>query len=178
MTRQLDVVVVLSFLWCWSSMTYLSALTIHPYHSSHVPKQQHQQSCYRISRSLLAHQTGADAKSDDNDKVIGTSLMKACPAPARLRALLEQVDKSNDEILLLPCCYDGLTARLIARTGFYATFMTGFGVSAVNGYPDTQLVSYNEMVSAANTVSEALANIALERNQPPIPCIAVRCSYF
>jgi 2-methylisocitrate lyase-like PEP mutase family enzyme len=41
---------------------------------------------------------------------------------------------------LMPCVYDGLTARLVARAGFEATFMTGFGVSAVHGFPDTQVV--------------------------------------
>jgi len=49
-------------------------------------------------------------------------------------------ERDDDGPILLPCCYDGLTARLIAAAGFDATFMTGFGVSAVNGYPDTQLV--------------------------------------
>ena len=62
--------------------------------------------------------------------------------------------------------------------------MTGFGVSAPNGYPDTQLVSYNEMLSAANSVAEGLSSAALEvakygegegiDSSPPIaiPCIA------
>ena len=66
--------------------------------------------------------------------------------------------------------------------------MTGFGVSAANGYPDTQLVSYNEMLSAANSVAEGLSSAALEvakygggeeggsngSSSPPIaiPCIA------
>jgi len=68
-----------------------------------------------------------------------------------------------------------------------ATFMTGFGVSAANGYPDTQLVSYNEMLSHANSVAEGLSSAALEvakygeegeeeteSSSPPIaiPCIA------
>ena len=68
-----------------------------------------------------------------------------------------------------------------------ATFMTGFGVSAANGYPDTQLVSYNEMLSSANSVAEGLSSAALEvakygeeggeeteSSSPPIaiPCIA------
>lgn len=60
--------------------------------------------------------------------------------------------------------------------------MTGFGVSGANGYPDTQLVSFNEMMSAANSVAEGLSSAALERvnygeedqsGEPiPIPCIA------
>ena len=106
-----------------------------------------------------------------------------CPPPLRLRRLLEATDSGEAPILLLPCCYDGLTARLVGLAGFNATFMTGFGVSGANGYPDTQLVSYNEMLSAANSVSEGLSSAALELadqqgsssgSNPPIaiPCIA------
>jgi 2-methylisocitrate lyase-like PEP mutase family enzyme len=49
----------------------------------------------------------------------------------------------------------------------------------VNGYPDTQLVSFNEMVKAASTVAEGLSSAALEMAQNKgdsepvaIPCIA------
>jgi hypothetical protein len=52
----------------------------------------------------------------------------AIPAPARLSRLLEK-GGDGEMPILLPCCYDGLTARLVARAGFEATFMTGFGVS-------------------------------------------------
>jgi len=99
----------------------------------------------------------------------------ACPAPMRLKELLQseiEGERKSDKPLLMPCCYDGLTARLIARAGFECTFMTGFGVSAVNGYPDTQLVSYGEMQSAAATVAEGLLSAALEMDTEPIPCIA------
>ena len=97
------------------------------------------------------------------------------PPPERLRRLLNaELDGTspNDHPILLPCCYDGLTARLIARAGFQATFMTGFGVSAARGYPDTQLVSYREMVDSCSMVSEALGGAALELGTDPIPCIA------
>ena len=79
-----------------------------------------------------------------------------CPPPERLRRLLQATDNGDAPILLLPCCYDGITARLVGLSGFNATFMTGFGVSGANGYPDTQLVSYNEMLSAANTVADGI----------------------
>ena len=54
------------------------------------------------------------------------------PAPERLRRLLEHEmngTRNSSVPIILPCCYDGLSARLIARAGFEATFMTGFGVS-------------------------------------------------
>jgi Phosphoenolpyruvate phosphomutase len=162
------------FIWHYCSIKCLSAFTTINSHLSH-ELTIHQKNC--PNRSILFVKIKGDASNEPIFSPSSTStlsLLRSCPAPARLRMILERIAKSNDEILLLPCCYDGLTARLVARGGFQATFMTGFGVSAVNGYPDTQLVSYNEMVAAANTVSEALSSIALERNQTPIPCIAVR----
>lgn len=45
---------------------------------------------------------------------------------------------SGPEVLTMPCCYDGLTARLVEDAGFPLTFMTGFGVSGAHGLPDTQ----------------------------------------
>lgn len=56
----------------------------------------------------------------------------ALASAKRLHQLLksEMEGSRKDEMpILLPCCYDGLTARLVARAGFEATFMTGFGVS-------------------------------------------------
>jgi 2-methylisocitrate lyase-like PEP mutase family enzyme len=100
--------------------------------------------------------------------------LTSCPPPQRLRNLLNAPETTASETpILLPCCYDGLTARLVARAGFKATFMNGFGVSASLGHPDTQLVGYAEMQRAATTVSEALSNTARELNIiDPIPCIA------
>jgi hypothetical protein len=67
---------------------------------------------------------------------LAASKNSGSPPPARLKQLLQsEMDgtRESDKPILLPCCYDGLTARLVARAGFDATFMTGFGVSAVNG---------------------------------------------
>ena len=44
--------------------------------------------------------------------------------------------------------------------------------TGVNGYPDTQLVSYGEMIDAASSVAEGLSSAALEMGKDPIPCIA------
>ncbi|CAK0856525.1 unnamed protein product [Prorocentrum cordatum] len=59
----------------------------------------------------------------------------------------------------MPCVYDGLTARLVERAGFELTFMTGFGVSAARGYPDCQLVSFQEMVESGLMVCGSLRGI-------------------
>jgi 2-methylisocitrate lyase-like PEP mutase family enzyme len=44
-------------------------------------------------------------------------------------------------------------------TGFNLTFMTGFGVSAVHGLPDTGLISADEMVMSANLICSSLKRI-------------------
>ena len=77
----------------------------------------------------------------------------------RLRGLLAATTAGEAPILSMPCCYDGLTARIIARAGFPLTFMTGFGVSAANGFPDTQLLSYGEMESQARQITAALQTV-------------------
>ena len=43
----------------------------------------------------------------------------------RLRELL-----TAPEILVMPGCFDAMSARLIERAGFNSTFMGGFAVSA------------------------------------------------
>lgn len=54
---------------------------------------------------------------------------------------------------MMPCCYDGLTAKLIERAGFEATFMSGFGVSAVHGFPDVQVVSHRKLLLAIVSIT-------------------------
>lgn len=54
----------------------------------------------------------------------------------KVKALRHMLFES-DELTVMPCCYDGLTARLVEQAGFNLTFMTGFGVSSTYGLPDT-----------------------------------------
>jgi 2-methylisocitrate lyase-like PEP mutase family enzyme len=57
---------------------------------------------------------------------------------------------------LMPCCFDALSARLIAEAGFELTFMSGFGVSAARlGAPDTGLISYAEMLDQGRNICAA-----------------------
>jgi len=59
-------------------------------------------------------------------------------------------------LVLMPCCFDALSAKLIAQAGFDVTFMSGFGVSAARlGAPDTGLISYAEMLDQGRNVCEA-----------------------
>ena len=59
--------------------------------------------------------------------------------------------------LVLPGCYDALTARLIERAGYKAAFMGGFAVSAARlGAPDTGLISYAEMLDQGRNICSAV----------------------
>ncbi|MGF1641576.1 MAG: oxaloacetate decarboxylase [Rhodospirillales bacterium] len=74
------------------------------------------------------------------------------PANA-LRALL-----GRGRLLVMPCCFDALSARLIERAGFPLTFMSGFAVSATRlALPDTGLISYGEMVDQGRSICAAVA---------------------
>ena len=71
--------------------------------------------------------------------------------PDKLRALL-----TADKCHVMPCCYDGLSAKMIEQAGFPLTFMSGFAVSAARlGLPDTGLISYGEILDQARNISTA-----------------------
>ena len=71
----------------------------------------------------------------------------------RLRQLLAQPD-----VMVTPGCFDALSAKLIERAGFGATFMGGFAVSAARlGMPDTGLISYAEMVDQGRNICGAVS---------------------
>lgn len=76
------------------------------------------------------------------------------PSPAEtLRALL-----AEDQLNVMPCCYDALSARLIEQAGFDLTFMSGFAASASRiGQPDLGLMSYAEVLDQARNITETLA---------------------
>ncbi len=71
----------------------------------------------------------------------------------RLRQLLTQPD-----VVVTPGCFDALSAKLVERAGFGATFMGGFAVSAVRlGMPDTGLISHAEMVDQGRNICGAVS---------------------
>lgn len=71
----------------------------------------------------------------------------------RLRAIL-----AKPEVLVLPGCFDALSAKLVERAGFAATFMGGFAVSGARlGAPDTGLISYAEMVDQGRDICAAVS---------------------
>jgi 2-methylisocitrate lyase-like PEP mutase family enzyme len=63
---------------------------------------------------------------------------------------------------IMPGCYDGLSAKLVADAGFRVTFMSGFAVSAARlGMPDTGLISFTEMLDTVRNCAGAAAKIPL-----------------
>ncbi len=81
------------------------------------------------------------------------------PSPERespagtLRSLI-----SEPRLHVMPCCWDAWSARLIEKAGFPLTFMSGFAVSAARlGVPDTQLISYAEMLDQGRNLCEAVS---------------------
>ena len=61
-------------------------------------------------------------------------------------------------LVMMPCCFDPVSARMIERAGFPLTFMSGFAVSAARlGVPDTGLISYGEMVDQGRNICQSVS---------------------
>ncbi len=74
------------------------------------------------------------------------------PSIEKLKNLL-----AGPDLLTMPCCFDGLSARLVEQAGFPLTFMSGFAVSAARlARPDTGLISYGEMLDQGRAILEAV----------------------
>lgn len=70
-------------------------------------------------------------------------------AEKSLRKLLERPD-----VLMLPGVFDGVSARIAARSGFDALYMTGFGVVAsAFGLPDAGTATYTDMVDRVRYIA-------------------------
>jgi len=78
--------------------------------------------------------------------------MATAPA-ARLRALL-----ARPGLLVLPGCFDALSARLVEAAGLEAAYVTGFGTAATAfGMPDAGLVSFAEVKERAAAMAAAVS---------------------
>ena len=70
---------------------------------------------------------------------------------------LEELLRSGS-LVVMPCCFDALSAKLIEQAGFPLTFMSGFAVSATRlGVPDTGLISYGEMLDQGRNICSAVS---------------------
>jgi 2-methylisocitrate lyase-like PEP mutase family enzyme len=66
------------------------------------------------------------------------------------------------DLVVAPCCYDAISARIIQEAGFPATFMSGFGVAAARfGLPDNGLIGYAEMLETLRLICAANPEIAV-----------------
>ena len=84
------------------------------------------------------------------DQNTGRAPPKIVTPAEKLRNIL-----NNGTCNIIPCCSDGLTAKLVEQAGFKSTFMSGFSVSATRGFPDCQLVSFEEMRQSATVISSS-----------------------
>lgn len=61
---------------------------------------------------------------------------------------------SQEEPLIVPGCFDALSALMIQESGFEAVLVSGFGVAAsLLGVPDAEIYTESEMVGVCRTVS-------------------------
>jgi 2-methylisocitrate lyase-like PEP mutase family enzyme len=66
------------------------------------------------------------------------------------------------DLVVAPCSFDALSARIIHQAGFAATFMSGFGVAAARyGVPDNGIIGYAEMVEALRLICAANPELAV-----------------
>jgi len=72
-------------------------------------------------------------------------------APQQLHSLLSQ-----ENIIVAPGCYDGLSARIIEHLDFKVTYLTGYGIEASRlGMPDIGFASMAEVIDHASNVCDA-----------------------
>ena len=70
----------------------------------------------------------------------------------RLRELLK-----SDKTLIIPGCYNALSAKILEKVGFPAVYMTGYGTSlSVLGMPDAGLATMTEMHANARFIANAV----------------------
>jgi 2-methylisocitrate lyase-like PEP mutase family enzyme len=76
------------------------------------------------------------------------SIQNSKPKADRLQQLLD-----TKGIIVMPGCYDALTAKMIEREGLDVGFMSGFCVSSTKlGMPDTGLISFSEMAEQVRNI--------------------------
>ena len=69
---------------------------------------------------------------------------------ARLRDIIQ------NDMVVAPGCYDGITSKLIAAAGHHAAYMSGAATSASLGYPDFGLITMTEMVDNAARITRSI----------------------
>jgi 2-methylisocitrate lyase-like PEP mutase family enzyme len=73
-------------------------------------------------------------------------------ADDRLKSLLQR-----DAIIVAPAAFDMVSAKIIAKTGFEAVYLSGFGQAASHlGFPDAGLMTFSEMVERVHNMANAI----------------------
>lgn len=67
-----------------------------------------------------------------------------------LRKLLQ-----GENLVVVPGVYDCLTARIAHYCGFSVIYMTGYGTSAIYGYPDFGLLTMSEMAENVRRITDS-----------------------
>lgn len=116
-------------------------------------------------RALGGSRVASDSLARSPRLLPSSRALATAGSPAhRLRRLLNQPG-----IHIMPCVYDGLSARVCEQAGFNITFVSGFSVSAVHGLPDTGLLSFAEMEASMARVRELLPLLAALASLHPLP---------
>ena len=64
---------------------------------------------------------------------------------------------NDDKILILPCCHDGLSARILEEAGFEAICAAGYGVTgSLLGKPDIGLLNGMELLNQYKNIIDAV----------------------
>ncbi len=63
----------------------------------------------------------------------------------------------DPEILQLPCCHDGLSAKVLEQAGFKAIAVAGYGLAgSLLGMPDISILMGSEMLTQYRNICDAV----------------------
>jgi Phosphoenolpyruvate phosphomutase len=99
--------------------------------------------CFMANNDYSALALKSSVQYSKSSKFQLNATQKDWVSPTDKVKALRRMLFENDGLTIMPCCYDGLTARLVEQAGFDLTFMTGFGVSSTYGLPDTGRITMN-----------------------------------
>lgn len=110
----------------------------------------------------LSNATTRNPESNSKCKISSKSHIRMTE---RRLSTQEKTEKLRDllaapDILLMPCCYDALSAKLVQRAEFPITFLSGFSTAASHGVADTGLLTPTEMAQTINLATSCI-NIPL-----------------
>ncbi|CAA7013469.1 unnamed protein product [Microthlaspi erraticum] len=107
--------------------------------------------------SSLNLTTAASPRTRTNPRAAARSVNPTARIQTRIHRLIEE-----QGIVLMPGCYDALSAAIVQQTGFSAGFVSGYALSAsLLGKPDFGLLTPPEMAATARSVCASAPNIPI-----------------